>query len=544
MKMNSLKKACAMAFSLALMGSMMVPVMADEKEPLEITVVDGSEPSTLDPNEANSNDSMAKILHLYEGLMRYSPSGEEVEYGQAESYDVSEDGLTYTFHLRDGITWSDGQPVTAGDFVYSWQRLVSGGFDNSNFIDMVKNAVEIQNGSVDKSELGVEATDDKTLVVTLKNPCVYFPQIVAAAVTCPVRQDMVESGDQWYASADTNIGNGPFKLDEWANQDHITMVANENYFEADAVGPTKLTWSLMDDDNTILASFESGDIMYASTYPTEEYERLNDAGYVHSAALAGTYYIEVNSGEGNDNPALADPKVRRALALAIDRNYIVDTIKRTGEIAADTFIGDGFEEGDGVQFHEKANKFWDNDTYEANCEEAKQLLADAGYPNGEGFPTLKYSINNGSGHQAIAEYLQSCWSEVLGIEAQIDSQEWAVVLDMRESGDYQMARAGWTVDFFDPASLFELWNSWSGNNDAFYNSSEYDDLIAKAQNEPDPAARFEYLHQAEDVLGQDLPVIPLYYYSTTYLADSENYDGYFIYLGLPMFKYTTAKAAE
>ncbi len=542
MKNSFLKKAGVMLLASAMVfGTVGISAAADEKEPLEIAVVDGTEPGTLDPNAVNSNDAMTKVLHLYEGLMRYGRDGENLEYGQAESYDVSEDGLTYTFHLRDGITWSDGQPVVAGDFVYSWQRLVSGSYDNSNFIDMVVNSQEIQRGEAEPSTLGVEATDDQTLVVTLKNPCTYFPQLTAAAVMSPVRQDMVETGDQWYADGSTNIGNGAFVLQEWLNQDQIVMVANENYWEADAVGPTKLTWKLMDNDNTIMNEFESGQIMYAGTYPTEEFDRLNDAGYVQSALMAGTYYIELNVGE-KGVPELQDANVRKALALAIDRTYICDVVKGgTGEVPADTFVGIGFTLPDGSAFYDSCEKYWDNNDYEGNCEKAKELLAEAGYPDGEGFPTLQYTINNNSGHQAIAEYLQQCWKEVLNIDVTIDSQEFAVLLDMRTSGDYEMARAGWTVDFQDPASLFDLWTSWSGNNDAFYSSEEYDSLITSAAESADATERFDYLRQANALLGEDMPVIPLYYYTESYLLDTENYDGFFVYLAMPMFRYVTAK---
>lgn len=232
-----------------------------EKEAFEISVHNGSEPASLDPNALNSNDSMITTLHMFEGLAKYAKGGEGVELGQAKDYTVSDDGLVYTFTLRDDIFWSDGQPVVAGDFVYSWQRLVSGGYENSYFIDMVQNAVEIQNGTKDKTELGVKAIDDKTLEVTLKAPCNYFIEIVAAAVTSPVRQDIIEAnGEMWYENPETYIGNGAYKLVEWSHQEKIVMEANDKYYDYANLGPTKITWMLMDDDNAILAAFESGDL--------------------------------------------------------------------------------------------------------------------------------------------------------------------------------------------------------------------------------------------------------------------------------------------
>ena len=538
MRKRSLMKALAVGLCLSISAGGALIAGADD---LEITVQNGSEPNTIDPNEVNANDCMAMVLHLYEGLTRYRQDLEGVELAQAESVDVSEDGLTWTWHLRDDILWADGQPVTAGDFVYSWQRLVSGSYDNSNFIDMVENAVEVRSGEKEASELGVEATDDKTLVVHLKNTCTYFDQICAAACMSPVRQDMVESGgDLWYADPATNIGNGAFNLVEWVNQDYIEMAASDTYYDKEKVGPSKLTWLLTDDANTTLANFESGEIMYAGTYPTEELDRLKDAGYLESTLIAGTYYIMFN--EETDVEALKDPRVRRALGLVIDRDYIVNTISKTGEVPADSWIGPGFPGADGVDFHDaNTDKFWDLTTLDANIEEAKALMEEAGYPNGEGFPAIKYSTNNTPNHIAIAEYLQSVWKETLGVDMTVDVQEWAVFLDMRNKGEYELARGGWTADFLDPSSLFELCLSTGGNNDTGYANERYDELMYAAQSEPDPVKRFEYFHEAESILKEDLPFIPLYYYTAAYLADSENYEGYFNYLAFPMFRYVHAK---
>ena len=545
MKKRNLMKVFGIALAAVL--SLGAVTMAHAEE-LEITVQNASEPNTIDPNEVNANDAMALVLHMYEGLTRYRQDLGGVELAQAESVDVSEDGLTWTWHLRDDIVWSDGQPVTANDFVYSWQRLVSGSYDNSNFIDMVANAIEIRSGEKDASELGVVAEDDKTLVVTLRNTCTYFDQICAAACMSPVRQDMVEAGgDLWYADPQYNIGNGAFVMTEWVNQDYIEMVKSDTYYDKEKVGPTKLTWLLTDDANTTLANFESGEIMYAGTYPTEELDRLKEAGYLESTLIAGTYYIMCNEETEVESlkegvAALKDPRVRRALALVIDRNYIVENISKTGEVPADAWIGPGFPGADGVDFHEaNENKFWGLDDMEANIAEAQELMAEAGYPNGEGFPAIKYTTNNNPNHIAIAEYLQREWEEKLGVQMTVDVQEWAVFLEMRNKGEYELARGGWTADFLDPSSLFELALSDGGNNDTGYANPEDDELMHLAQTEPDPAKRFEYFHQAEDILKEDLPFLPLYYYTAAYLADSENYEGYFNYLAFPMFRYTHAK---
>ena len=544
MRKTTLKKALAFGLAMAMTigGSALVAHAIDDG--LEIAVQNGSEPNTIDPNEVNANDCMAMVLHMYEGLTRYRQDLAGVELAQAESVDISDDGLTWTWHLRDDIFWSDGQPVTAGDFVYSWQRLISGSFDNSNFMDMIVNAVEIRSGEKDASELGVVAEDDKTLVVTLKNTCTYFDQIVAAACTSPVRQDMVETGETWYTSPETNIGNGAFVMTEWVNQDYIEMVASDTYYDKEKVGPAKITWMLTDDANTTLANFEGGELMYADTYPTEEIDRMKEAGYLESTGIAGTYYIMFNEESGID--ALMDPKVRLALSLVIDRNYIVEKISKQGEIPADAWIGPGFPEADGSDFHDNnADKWWTipatEEEYQANIAQAQALMEEAGYPGGENFPTIKYATNDNPNHRAIAEYLQSVWKEYLGIEMTVDVQEWAVFLEMRNKGEYELARGGWTADFLDPSSLFDLCLSTGGNNDTSYANEAYDELMYKAQVEPDAATRFGYFHEAESILKEELPFLPLYYYTAAFLADSENYEGYFNYLAFPMFRYVHAK---
>ena len=544
MRKTTLKKALAFGLAMAMTigGSALVAHAIDDG--LEIAVQNGSEPNTIDPNEVNANDCMAMVLHMYEGLTRYRQDLAGVELAQAESVDISDDGLTWTWHLRDDIFWSDGQPVTAGDFVYSWQRLISGSFDNSNFMDMIVNAVEIRSGEKDASELGVVAEDDKTLVVTLKNTCTYFDQIVAAACTSPVRQDMVETGETWYTSPETNIGNGAFVMTEWVNQDYIEMVASDTYYDKEKVGPAKITWMLTDDANTTLANFEGGELMYADTYPTEEIDRMKEAGYLESTGIAGTYYIMFNEESGID--ALMDPKVRLALSLVIDRNYIVEKISKQGEIPADAWIGPGFPEADGTDFHDNnTDKWWTipatEEEYQANIAQAQALMEEAGYPGGENFPTIKYATNDNPNHRAIAEYLQSVWKEYLGIEMTVDVQEWAVFLEMRNKGEYELARGGWTADFLDPSSLFDLCLSTGGNNDTSYANEAYDELMYKAQVEPDAATRFGYFHEAESILKEELPFLPLYYYTAAFLADSENYEGYFNYLAFPMFRYVHAK---
>lgn len=505
----------------------------------EISVAAGSEPGTLDPNAEIGNNVISMNNHMWEGLYKRD-ANDELVFGQAKSVDVSDDGLTWTFTLRDDIYWTDGEPVTAQDFEYSWKRLTAGGYDYSYFLDCVVGATDVMEGA-DLDTMQCKALDDKTFQVQLVAPNANFEEICAYGVTVPVRQDIIEEyGDSWCLTPDHFISNGPYKLVTWANQDKIVMEQNEYYYDRDSLGPDRITWLLLEDDNAILTAFESGDVMYASSYPTEEYDRLKDSGVLQAYPQLGTYYIVVESGD-NAVPELEDPLVRRALALVIDRSYIVDTIAKGGYTAADSYINPGFTYPDGSDYKDHGDAWWDNDTYEANCEEARSLLAEAGYPNGEGFPTISYMSNSSSMHDTIAEYVQNCWKTELGISATYDTQEWAVFIETRNAGDYELARGGWTVDYHDPLGLFQLFQTGNGNNDSHWSDADYDALLDEAAQTDDNNVRYDLFQQAEAILGEELPVIPILYYAETYLLDTSAYQGYYTEVDGTHFQYVTAK---
>lgn len=510
-------------------------------DPFEISVQVGSEPLSIDPNAEIGNDVITMNCHMWEPLYKRG-DGDELMPGQAESVDISDDGLVYTFHLRNDIFWTDGEPVTAYDFEYSWRRLVTGGYDYSTFLDNVVNAKEIQAGA-DPTTLGAVALDDKTFEVTLIAPCAYFLQVVAYGVTVPVRQDIVEKygADEWALEPETFISNGAYKLESWDHQEKLVMVKNDKYYDTESIGPDKITWLFMDDDNASLAAFESGTVMWTDHFPSEEQARLKEMGVWNVQPQIGTYYVMVESSADKGVEVLQNPLVKRALAISIDRNYIVDMISKGGEIPADGWLPYSFTDTTGANYKDKSTKWWDNDTYEANCEEAKSLMAEAGYPNGEGFPVITYTINSSANHQVIGEYMQSCWKNVLGIDVNIESQEWGVFLDTRSNGNYEMARGGWTVDFVDPSGLMDLWVTNDGNNDSHYSNPDYDALIAASKVESDQDVRYDLFHQAEDILLKDLPVIPIYYYTNKYLMDNTVYDGFFADVDGYHFQYLKLK---
>lgn len=510
-------------------------------EEYSINVHVGPEPETIDPTMNTSVDGSSLINHAFEGLMRLYPDG-TIGSGAAESYKVSDDGLTYTYKIRSDAKWSDGKDLTADAFVYSWQRLVDPATaSNYNYIiDMVKNANEIMAGTLDKAELGIKAVDSKTVEITLAVACPYFTEICAFPATYPLRQDVIEANpDTWSTEPATYIGNGPYVLKTWTHQSEMVYEKNSNYYGVADLGPQTINFKLMDDYNTVLSSFENGEIIFGEDIPSEEIERMKENG-LYIAGQLGTYFICLNV----NNDALKDVKVRKALALAIDRNYIVTNVSKAGEQPADTFVATGLSDVEpSTEFHSVATPWYSVDAadYTANVAEAKKLLEEAGYPNGEGFPTLEYILNTSTNHQAIAEAITYMWETELGIHSTISAQDWSVFIDTRDKGEYQVARHGWLADYNDPISFLDMWVTGGGNNDANYASKEYDDLIAKVKATSVREERIKYMHEAEDVLAKDMPIIPIYFYTDMYLK-SDKLDGFYASpLGYKYFMYAKVK---
>lgn len=538
----------------------------------EITVNIASEPQTIDPALNSAVDGAIMINHMFEGLMRWVNSGVEVAgsdgtctsaelgYGQAESYDkvTNEDGtVTYTFHLRDGIMWSDGQPVTASDFVFSWQRLVdpATAADYSYMIDCVVGASEIIYGTdtgevdadgnavmeyADPSTLAVSAPDDKTFVVTITSDLPYFTEICAFPATFPVREDIVGNA-QWTYDPATYISNGAYKMTSRVTNSEIVMEPNEYYYGVDTLGPDKITFKLMDDANAMLSGFNSGELDFIETMPTDEVAGLLASGDLKIVDYIGTYYVCYQT----QKEPFDDPKVREAFTLAIDRTYIVEQITQTGQVEAGGFVPAGVYDAEGAtgdDFRTVGGDYYaptDAD-YEANCERARELLAEAGYPNGEGFPVVTYLYNTDDAHKAVGEALQNMWQTVLGVTVQLDNQEWATFLQTRKDGDYSIARNGWIADYNDPMSFLDMWLTGGGNNDAQYSNAEYDSLIQQAKASTDPAERMQLMHDAEDIIiGQDYALCPLYFYTQKYMLADGIQGMYYTPLGYFFFDQCT-----
>ena len=485
-----------------------------------LSVQVGPDPETIDPALNSAVDGGNMLLHSFECLLAVDENGQLVP-GQAESWETSEDGLTWTFHLRDGLKWSDGSDLTANDFVYSWKRvcdpMVAAPYADT-VLSMVAGYDKAIEGDLDA--LQVAAQDDNTLVVTLNAPCSYFGSLAAFATLSPVQEATVEAnGDAWATSAATYISNGPFYVSEWVPGSYIMMSKNPYYWNADAIKLDGIKWNLIEDSNAAYSAYQTGEVLMIKDVPTEEIPSLKDNADFHVDPIIGTYYISMNL----ERDAFKDARVRKALSLAIDRDYVANTLMQGTYSPADNFMGPGWIDMDGKQFKDNANggqSYIDVNNYEADLEEAKQLLADAGYPDGEGFPTISYTTNDAGYHKVVAEYVQQAWAQ-LGIDLQVDIVEWASFTPMRRNGDFDVARNGWVGDYSDPSNMLDLFLSTNGNNDGKFNNADYDAAIYRSRETLDPTERSKALHDAEDILMEETGCIPVAYYNDFWLQSDK-----------------------
>ena len=507
-----------------------------------------SEPMTIDPALNSAVDGAIMTNHMFEGLVKWVDNGSgeaELAPGQAESWEktVNDDGtVTYAIKMRDGIKWSDGKDVTAGDFEYSWKRLAdpATAADYCYMIDMVQGYAEVADGSADKDTLGIKAIDDKNLEITLSYDCPYFEEIMAFPATFPVRQDIVEGNEEWTYSPETYIGNGAYKMVEWSHNAYILTEKSETYYDYEKLGPDTIKYTLLDDNNAMLAAFNSGELNFIMNFPTDEMANYLASGQITVAPYIGTYYVCFNT----EDEVFSNPLVRQAFSLVIDRNYIVENVSQSGEVPATGYVPSGVYDAEGANgddFRTVGGEYYSvsADDYQANCDKARELLAEAGYPNGEGFPAVEYMYNTDDRHKAIAEALQNMWQTELGVTVNLSNQDWNVFLKSRKDGDFQIARNGWIADYNDPCSFLDMWYTGGGNNDAQYSNPEYDALIDTAKATSDQTERMAAFHKAEDLLiGQDSVLAPIYFYTNPYML-SDNISGmYYTPLGYFFFGYT------
>ncbi|MDQ0150461.1 peptide ABC transporter substrate-binding protein [Eubacterium multiforme] len=533
MKLSKIKKLCATTLAVAISASVFTGCgnsneggsgSGTDSVEQKITYNIGAVVETIDPALNTAVDGSTIISNAFEGLVKLDENDKAIP-GVAKEWKVSKDGLTYTFKLRDDAKWSDGKAVTAKDFEYAWKRVLTKktAAEYAYQLFYIKNAEEYYNGKVKDKDLGIKVIDDNTLEVKLNSPTPYFIELMAFPTYMPVREDVIKANkDKWINKPETYISNGPFKLTDYQMKDSYTFEKNENYWDKDNIKLEKLICKMATDETSSYASLESGDFDVISNVPIERIDDGKEKGLVKIYPNLGTYFICVNVGnefdklDKNVQKALSNKKVRQALSLAINRVSIVEDVAKAEQVPSASFVPSGLKDDDGKEF--KNNKF-DPTKQEENVEEAKKLLKEAGYPDGKGLPEIELMYNSEGGHKAIMEVIEQNWKDI-GVKVKLTNQEWAVFLNTRQNGDYQISRHGWSADYTDPMTFLDMWlsgnaedkNSW-GNNDAHFSNKEYDELIKKAKKEKDNKKRFEYMKKAEEILLEEMAVIPIYDYT-------------------------------
>ncbi len=611
-KILALILAAVMLFTLAACGG-------KEADTNSLAVCLASEPLTIDPALNSAVDGATMLAHLFSGIAKWSEdengnliivadAAEELTEGV-----VNADGtVTYTYTLKDGLKWSDGQAVTASDFVFAWNRAASPELagDYNYMFDVVKGYAEMweskDSGEVDKegnpipeyinpdAKLAVEATDDKTLVVTLNNEVTYWNELLAFPTYYPVREDVV-ADESWATTPETFISNGAYNLTGWEHNSVITITKNADFHDAANVTMPEIKFYLSDDTNNMLTNFKNGDWLLIDDVPTNEISSLKETypdEYVVTGQL-GTYYVcwNVNENLLPEESELtgaaaeeAQAEIRYALGLILDRNHIVEQISQGGQVPASSFVAMGLTNPDGTQFYQTAGSseefygYYDvaKEAFEANYEEAMKILKkyyafDETSGQFTDVPTLTYIYNTSDAHQAIGEYIQGAFAAV-GINVELTNQEWNTFLETRKNGDYSVARNGWLADYNDPISFLDMWTTVSGNNDvqfgkgahkdlAMYDldltgfgidykvknatwAKTYDKLIAEIKACDNTETRYELMHLAEDMLMETGCLTPIYYYTDIFMID-DSIDGFYCNpLGYKYFMYTTINTAE
>lgn len=467
----------------------------------------GAEPQSLDPQISEGVPGSHILRDLFEGLVAEDKDGKIVP-GMAKSWELSEDGLTYTFHLRDA-QWSNGDPVTAGDFVYAWQRGVNPatGTNYAFLLYPIVNAEAISSGKEkDLSALGAKALDDKTLEVKLNGPTPYFLGMLTHSISYPVPQKVVEKLGKTWTRAENIVSNGPFKMEKWTPQASIELVKSDNYWDKDVVKLDKVIFYPTENQNAELKRFRAGELDWTYEIPLDQLKFIKKelADQFKVANYLGVYYygFNVTKPPFKDNIAL-----RKALAYAINRDVLVEKVTGAGEKAAYNFVVPGVDNA------EPYIPAYAQLSQKERLEQAKKFYAEAGYSKDKPLE-LELRYNTSENHKKIAIAIAAMWKQALGVKVNLVNEEWKVFLQTRKQKNTQAFRAGWIGDYNDANTFLEMWLSSSGLNDTGYNSEKFDGLMKQASVEKDMAKRSQLLHEAEKDFIDSFSLMPIYHYVT------------------------------
>ncbi|KIL49496.1 peptide ABC transporter substrate-binding protein [Jeotgalibacillus soli] len=469
----------------------------------------GTEPTSLDPSIGFNAASWNLLNNVMEGLTRLGED-DQPQPAIAEDWEVSEDGLEYTFNIREDANWSNGDPVTAGDFVYAWTYMLDPATASpAAFLGyFIEGAEEFNSGTGDASSLGLEAVDEKTFKVTLAGPTGFFLNVITNPSFFPINEAVATENPNWFAEADSFVSNGPFMIESWDHDSEIVMTKNEEYWDAETVQLDKVHWAMVNDVNTEYQMYQSGDLD-VSEIPADLADQLIDGEDVHIWDQAGLYFFRFNV---NMEP-FQNQKIRQAFAKAVNQQEIVEFVTKNREEPAYGFVAPGFEDPNGNDFRET-----NGNLVEFNADEAKALLeegmAEEGYSD---LPTVTLSYSTSDSHRIIAETLQQMYSQNLGIDVELSNVESNVFLDEQRALKFQFSRSSFLHDYADPINALESFITDSSMNRTGWSNEQYDQLIADAKNEADEAARFELMYTAERLLLEEMPIFPLHFYNQVYL---------------------------
>lgn len=472
----------------------------------------GAEVEDLDPQLVTGVPEHRVNSALFEGLADLDMATMQPVPAAATSWEISPDGLVYTFHLRPDAKWSNGDALTAADFAYSYQRILSPAFaaEYSYMLHCIKNAKAFNEGKItDFAQVGVQVVNPQTLVLTLEYPTPYLLSMQMHQAWYPVHKATVEKfgamldrHTKW-TQPGNHVGNGPFRLEDWRPDQKIRVVPNEHYWDKANVRLKAIEFSPIQDLMTEERSFRSGALDITETLAprlVETYRKENPQ-VLHVDPYLGVYFYRLNT----TRPPLNDKRVRQALSLALNRTVVTDSILKSGEEEAYSLVPPG------------TGTYTPTAKASEDVAKAQALLAEAGFPNGQGFPSLSILYNTQEQHKTIAEAVQNLWKTHLGIQVTLVNQDWKVYLSTVNNLDYDLARAAWIADYNDPMNFLELFLTNGGNNRTGWSNAIYDGLLAQATNETDSTKRNAILQQAEEVLMEEMPVIPVYFYTFRYL---------------------------
>jgi oligopeptide transport system substrate-binding protein len=511
---------------------------ANKNKILLITV--GSEPRTLDPQEAQGVTEHHIIMAMIEGLVAPSIDDQsKVVPGMADRWQHNEDYSVWTFHIGEDRKWSNGDPVTAEDFIFSYKRMLTASFgaQYSDNLFILKGAEDYYRGKItDFDQVGVKALDAHTLRIELVGPTPYLLSLVQHDSWLPVNPKAIlkfgniDTRDSKWTRAENYLANGPFKMKSWRPNDVIEVVRNPLYWDAANVKLNGINFYSIENGNTQERAFQAGQLHKTDQVPLDKvpYYRRTRPELIRIDPSEGVYFYRINIAR----KPLNDPKVRLALNLAVDRDAIVKNILREDQKPATGYTPPGM--GD----------YQPLDKMHYDPERARQLLAEAGYPNGKGFPKFTIHFNTSESHRAIAEAIQQMWKEELNIDVGLENQEWKVYLDTQNNKNYDLSRSGWIGDFMDPVTFLSMWTTGNGNNNTNWGNPRYDALIEQAARTGDPKARLENLHQAEDLFLSEAPVVLVYWYTNAYLLQPSVQNWHPLVLGNHNYKYIDLKSEQ